>query len=216
MGYVVTAFFIMHATLFASTASKKFKILIVSLSSIAGVILVFGVLGSGVMESDVAQERMMDEGTMELRFSLYEHGIKASFSDIQGILFGYGSTNSSMYFDTMYKATDGHLGWANGEVGSWHNLLVEILFFKGLPALVFFVLFIFYFLKYFLRLAKYYPVYYYRVPAYILIGYVIANLTLDLGLENPFATIMGVSAALAIGKRQIQLQKEEIHDLKAV
>jgi hypothetical protein len=216
MGYVVTAFFVVHAILFASNVSKKLKVLIVSLGSIAGVILIFGVLGSGILESDVAQERMMDEDTMTLRFSLYEQGIKASFGDIHGMLFGYGSPNSPQYYESMYKATGGHLGWANGEVGSWHNLLVEILFFNGLPALIFFLMFIIFYLKYFFRLAVYYPDYHYRVSTYLLSGYIIANLTLDLGLENPFAIIMGISAALAVGKRKIQLQKEEIHDLEAV
>ena len=216
MGYVVTAFFMVHAILFATSASKKLKVLIVSLSSIAAVLLVFAVFTSGVLESKMAQDRMMDGDTMELRFKLYQEGVTASFSELQGMLFGYGNTKSSTYYDSMYKATGGQTSWALGEVGSWHNLLVEILFFNGLPALVFFLLFIVNFLKYFFSLSRSYNSYYYYVPAYILTGYIIANLTLDLGLENPFATILAISAGLAVGKRTDQLQTKEVHDLEAV
>lgn len=216
MGYVVTAFFFVHAILYASTASNKLKILIVSLSLVLGVFMGFGILGSGILESDAAQERMMDEGTMEYRFQLYKEGVRASFDSMKSILFGYGSVGSPAYYEAMYIATGGKELWATGEAGSWHNLLVEILFFNGLPTALLFLIFLIFLAKYYRKASLFYNDSIYYIPFYILLGYMFANLTLDLGLENPFATILAITSALAINTRTWQVQFGKANELYSV
>jgi hypothetical protein len=210
MGYVVTTFFFAHAILYASNASGKLKVLVVTLATIASIFLAFGVLSSGILESDIAQDRMMDEGTMELRFKLYKEGIETTFSDFSAILFGFGNESSQAYYDAIYRATDGHLGWATGETGGWHNLFIEILFFNGLPAAVLLFTFLIAMVKYFYYLTKLTDNHLYSIPFYLALCYLISNLTLGLGLEVSHAIVLGISAALMTGNR-VQQVKQEVH-----
>ncbi|WP_277479236.1 O-antigen ligase family protein [Catalinimonas alkaloidigena] len=207
MGYVVTAFFVAHAIIYASNVNLKLKVLVITLSAIIGVFAIFLILGSGVMESSVAQERMMDEGTMELRFELYQKAIEVSFSDIHGIIFGYGGTESPVYYNAMYEVT-GNQAWALGERGGWHNLFLEVLFFNGLPAVIFLLIFLIAFPKYYLHLKNITGNAEYYIPFYLGIGYIIANLTLGLGLETNFGIIIAISAAIMLKNRENQIKLE--------
>ncbi|MEK6481257.1 O-antigen ligase family protein [Catalinimonas sp. 4WD22] len=213
MGYVVTAFFVAHAIIYASNVNLKLKVLVITFSVIISVFALFLVLSSGVMESSVAQERMMDEGTMELRYELYQKGLEVSFSDINGLIFGYGGTESPTYYKAMYDVT-GNQSWALGERGGWHNLFLEVLFFNGLPALIFLCLFLYSITQYYLRLNKITEHEEYYIPFYLVVGYLIANLTLGLGLETNFGIIIAISSAIMLKKRESQIKIESSYASK--
>ncbi|WKN30494.1 hypothetical protein PZB74_16130 [Porifericola rhodea] len=215
MGYVVAAIFAVHAVIYASNATFKLKVLVVTLAAIFGVFSIFAVISSGILESSVAQERMMDEGTMELRFALFEKAIQVSFSDIQGLLLGYGGPESEVYYNAIFEVT-GSQTWAMGNKGGWHNLFIEIMFYTGLPTLILFAIFLVGIGKYYHRIAKSTSHFEYYIPFYITIGYFVANLTLGLGLETNFAIILSISAAILINQRKTQLQETQVHDLTKV
>lgn len=215
MGYIVVAFFIAHAIIYASSAHIKLKILVVTLSVIIGILGVFLVLTSGVMESSVAQERMMDEGTMELRFKLYEKALEVSFSDLKGILVGYGGTESTEYYNAMYDVTQNE-AWALGERGGWHNLFISTLFFNGLPATILLLITLVSIAKYYYSLSKNYDIKNYYIPFYICIGYLIANITLSLELVTNFAIILSISTAVILHIRESQIFSERKNESERV
>ena len=206
MGYVVTAIILWHAFYFKTQASNKLKVLVTSVGVMALVVGGFWILTSGVLESSVAQDRMLDEETMELRFQLYEKAIEESIHSVKTFLFGYGARENPAYEKAMYEVTNSEI-WASGDKGGWHNLYISFLFFNGFPAMAVFIWFIFGATRYFHQLEKHTSNRFYLIPFYCLCGYAIANLTLSLSLSSSFGIMAGTSAALAIWIRESEINQ---------
>ena len=214
MGYVVTFVFFAHYFYFMYKGNFQLKALIVVVG-IIGVVLGFGwVITSGIMESSVAQERMLDEGTAEIRGKLYAQAVESSLKSTKSFLFGYGSVDSPEYYDAMYKVTGQHQ-WATGETGGWHNLYLEILFFHGIGAALAFVLFLYQSARYFYRMGT-------RenrlmlIPFYCVIVFIIANLSLALPIYSNFGMLVGITFALALSQRKKQINDQLSEPVKAV
>ena len=206
MGYVVTALMLWHAFYFKTQASNKLKILVTSASMMVLVVIGFWTLTSGILESSVAQERMLDEGTMELRFKLYNKALEEITESTKAFLFGYGSKDNPAYADAIYDVTRSQL-WASGEKGGWHNLFISIMYFNGFPAMVALTVFLVTFIRYFYKLEKRTDNHFYLIPFYCSLGYIIANLTLALSISSSFAILMGISAALAVWIREKEVNQ---------
>lgn len=206
MGYVVAFVFLAHYFYFLYRGNTQLKALIVVGSVIVAVLGVGWVISSGVMESSVAQERMLDEGTAEIRGRLYLQAVKSSVKSGKAFLFGYGNLNSPEYYNAIYQVTQSHL-WASGEKGGWHNLYVEILFFNGIGAAIIFVIFLFLAARYFYRLGT-------RqdssllIPFYCVLSFMIANLSLALPVYSNFGMLMGITFALALSQRKDQINEQ--------
>lgn len=206
MGYVVTALMLWHAFYFKTRSSNQLKILITSASMMALVAVGFWTLTSGVLDSSVAQDRMLDEGTMELRFKLYGKAIEEVTKSTKGFFFGYGNKDNPQYADAIYDVTRSEL-WASGEKGGWHNLFISLLYFNGFPTMVAFVAFLITFTRYFYTLEKRTGNYFYLIPFYCAIGYIVANLTLALSISSIFGILMGISAAIAVWIREKEVNQ---------
>ena len=206
MGYVVTFVFLVHYFYFMYQGNPKVKVLIVVGSVIVFVLGLGWVVTSGVMESSVAQERMLDEGTAEIRGRLYLQAVESSIKSGKSILFGYGSPASPEYYDAIFKATNSRL-WAAGDRGGWHNLYLEILFFNGFGAFIMFILFLYQATRYFYRMGT-------RednlllIPFYCIITFIIANLSLALPIYSNFGMLLGITFALALSQRKKQINEQ--------
>ena len=206
MGYVVTFVFLVHYFYFMYKGHPTLKILTVVVGTIVAVLGFGWVITSGVMESSVAQERMLDEGTAEIRGKLYLQAIESSTKSIKSFLFGYGNMTSPEYYDAMYNVTQSHK-WASGDRGGWHNLYLEILFFHGIGAAIAFLLFLYHATRYFYRIGT-------RensmllIPFYCILTYIIANLSLALPVYSNYGMLLGITFALALNQRKDQINEQ--------
>ena len=213
MGYVVVFVFLAHYFYFLYRGNTQIKALIVVASVIVGVLGIGWVISSGVLESSVAQERMLDEGTAEIRGRLYLQAVKSSVKSGKAFLFGYGTQDSPEYYEAIYQVTQSHL-WASGEKGGWHNLYVEILFFNGIGAAVVFIIFLFLSARYFYRLGtRENPTL--LIPFYCVLSYIIANLSLALPVYSTFGMLMGITFALALSQRKDQVNEQRAQPANA-
>ena len=186
--------------------NAQLKILLGVVSAILMVLAVGWVVTSGVMESSVAQERMLDEGTAEIRGRLYQQAVESSVKSTKSLLFGYGTMEHPEYYDAMYNVT-GSYRWATGEVGGWHNLYLETLFFHGIIAMLVLIIFLFLATRYFYKLGV-------ReertllIPFYCLLAFIIANLSLGLPIYSNFGIMVGITCALALSQRKEYINKQ--------
>ena len=212
MGYIVTFVFFVHYFYFTYKGNTAVKALIV-VGSIILFTLGFGwIATSGVLESSVAQERMLDEGTTEIRGRLYLQAVESSVKSVKSFLFGYGSMESQEYYDAMLKATQS-FKWASGERGGWHNLYLEILFFHGIIAALAFIIFLIQATRYFYRIGMYEDRSF-LIPFYCVVSYIIANLSLALPVYSNFGMLMGITFALALSQRKDQLNQQRSQPVK--
>ena len=206
MGYVVTFVVLAHYFYFMYRGNAQLKVMLGAVSVILAVIAVGWVVTSGVMNSSVAQERMMDEGTAEIRGQLYQQAVESSVKSTKSFLFGYGTMKHPEYYDAMYNVT-GSYRWATGEVGGWHNLYLDTLFFHGIVAMVMLVIFLYLATTYFYKLGV-------ReertllIPFYCLLSFIIANLSLALPIYSNFGVIVGITCALALSQRKEHINKQ--------
>lgn len=215
MGYIVTGLAMGHAFYFKTQASNKLKILVTTLSVMLFVFAGFWTLTSGILDSSVAQDRMLDEGTMELRFKLYEKAIEKATGGTRVFLFGHGSKENPAYAEAIYEVTRSDL-WASGEKGGWHNLYIQFLYFNGFPAMVAFIIFIINFARYFFVLERRTNNQFYLIPFYCAAGYAFANLTLSLTLHTNFAIILSITSALAVWIREKEVNQQERYEGKNI
>lgn len=215
MGYIVTALALGHAFYFKTQASSKIKILVTTVSVMMFVFAAFWVLTSGILDSSVAQERMLDEGTMDLRYKIWEKGLEESVSSTKAFLFGHGSKENPAYGEAIYEVTRSDL-WASGEKGGWHNLYIQFLYFNGFPAMIAFAIFIVNFARYFYVLEKRTANEFYLIPFYCIAGFAFANLTLSLTLHTNFAIILSITSALAVWVREKEVNQQKKYEGKNV
>ncbi len=213
MGYVVAFVVLVHYFFFMYRGNAKLKVLLVTVSVIVGVMGMSWVITSGVMESSVAQERMLDEGTAEIRGRLYMQAMASSAKSIKSFMFGYGTLDHPEYFDAMMKVT-GARRWATGEVGGWHNLYLETLFFHGIVAAVLFILLLFSATHYFYKLGTKEDKTM-LIPFYCLLSFILANLSLALPIYSNFGIIIGITCALALSQRKEQVNRQMSQSIKS-
>ena len=213
MGYVVTFVFFVHYFYFMYKGSTTLKALVVVCSIIITVLGFGWVMTSGIMESSVAQERMLDEGTAEIRGKLYWQAVQSSVKSVKSFFFGYGNVESPEYYDAMYKATNSQK-WAAGERGGWHNLYLEVLFFHGIGAFIVFVTFLFQAIRYFYRLGTHENTVL-LIPFYCVLTYMIANLSLALPVYSNFGMLVGITFALALNQRKDELNSRFSQPVKS-
>ena len=206
MGYVVTLVVLIHYFYFMYRGNAQLKTLLVVVSVIVAVLGIGWVITSGIMESSVAQERMLDEGTAEIRGRLYLQAIESSTKSIKSFLFGYGTLEHPEYYSAMYGVTGSHL-WATGEAGGWHNLYLETLFFHGVVAMVVLVIFLCLATAYFYKLGVREDSVF-LIPFYCLLSYLIANLSLGLPIYSNFGVLVGITCALALSQRKENLNQQ--------
>ncbi len=206
MGYVVIFVVLTHYFYFVYSGNPQLKILLVVVSVILAVVSIGWVVTSGIMESSVAQERMLDEGTAEIRGRLYVQAVESSTKSVGSFLFGYGTLAHPEYYDAMYKVTNSNL-WATGEVGGWHNLYLETLFFHGIIATVVLIIFLFLATTYFYKMGV-------RkdetmlIPFYCLLSFIIANLSLALPVYSNIGILVGITCAVALSQRKRQINQQ--------
>jgi hypothetical protein len=206
MGYVVIFVVLVHYFYFMYRGNAQLKLLLVVISVIVTVVGIGWIITSGIMESSVAQERMLDEGTTEIRGRLYLQAVESSTKSIKSFLFGYGTLEHPEYYNAMYKVTDSYR-WATGEVGGWHNLYLETLFFHGVVAMVFLVVFLCLATAYFYKLGVREDSTFF-IPFYCLLSYLIANLSLGLPIYSNFGVLVGITCALALSQRKERLNQQ--------
>ncbi len=200
MGYVVIFVVLTHYFYFMYRGNPQLKILLVVASVILAVVSIGWVVTSGIMESTVAQERMLDEGTAEIRGKLYGQAIESSIKSFSSFLIGYGTSEHPEYYEAMFKVTQSNR-WATGEAGGWHNLYLETLFFHGIIATVVLIIFLLLATAYFYKLGV-------ReeetmlIPFYCLLSFVIANLSLSLPVYSNFGILIGITCAVALSQRK--------------
>lgn len=155
-----------------------------------------------ITSSDVYQSRISSD-TMTNRLKFYN----MVFERIDKIfLWGAGSRSSSLYYYGMLSTGVVGKEWALGEVGSIHNLYLEILFFYGAPLLLLFCIMLYSMLKGYLKL------FFEREREFLFfylftVIYCLMNLTNAFPFQGDFGFLFGIVAgcSVAMSTKQISI-----------
>lgn len=125
------------------------------------------IASSKIFESGAFTERIFQD-TVSVRFGYY-------FKVLEAIparwFIGYGDVeNNPVYFDKMVELNQSLL-WALGRMGGIHNIILEELFLRGIPATIVFILFFYAFVRFSLRQTRKYHSYIFIIPSYFLLSF---------------------------------------------
>lgn len=160
------------------------QIVFAGLAGVSVLLLVSILYYRDIANSSVVQDRLMDnvdnrKGYWEM---VMDHIGEKPF-------FGFGSKKNDIYYYYMMQITEDR-DRATGATGDIHNGYLQSLFIYGIPAFVFFVLFVLFLVLYFVKLLP--RDLFFTVPFMVALLYMIANLT------NNFVFLKYVSILLAI------------------
>ena len=178
--------------------------------TVGSVLIVFIFLGSSIFfqdnkikSSSFVQDRLLSD-TLTNRIELYKITLKTI---PQSWIVGFGSKNSNVYYHAMLQAGMPE-NWAMGEAGGIHNLYLNILFFKGIPSMILFLLFIIFAFRYFERLGKIRHIFYF-IPLLELVKYTISNMSNSFPLSDELGLLLAIllGTGVAVYQKNISVNR---------
>lgn len=145
-----------------------------------------------IMQSTLVQERLTD----------HVDGRKGYYTMVVDNIgnqpvFGYGGKNNEVYYQAMLQVT-GQINRATGEDGGIHSGYFSTLFYYGVPALIFYILFVVLAILYFYRLTTYNI--FFAIPFLIAVIYAVGNMTNTL-LYSGIGVFYAMHLGLGLGAR---------------
>lgn len=145
-----------------------------------------------IMQSSLVQERLTDH--VDGRKGYYDMVIEnIGYQPV----FGYGGKNNEVYYQSMLQIT-GQFNRATGQDGGIHSGYFSTLFYYGVPALVFYVLFVALSILYFYRLTQYNI--FFAIPFLVAVIYALGNLTNTL-LYSDIGILYALHMGMGMGAR---------------
>ncbi|MCB0584227.1 MAG: O-antigen ligase family protein [Phaeodactylibacter sp.] len=145
-----------------------------------------------IMQSSLVQERLSD--TVDGRKGYYDMVLE-HIGDQP--VFGYGGKENEVYYQSMLQITR-QLNRATGADGGIHSGYFSTLFYFGVPALVFYILFVVLAILYFYRLTTYNI--FFAIPFLIAVIYAVGNLTNTL-MYSGIGIFYAIHLGLGLGAR---------------
>jgi len=184
-------FFLINLIIIKMPKKGLYKIAPIGASTISFVILLLFLIFPNITDvknSSFVQERLVSD-TLKGRMAVYKF-ILADIS--KNWIIGYGSNKSDLYYLNMLSISGKDV--ALGEEGGIHNGFLEILFMRGLIALIAYVMFFVFTFRNFLLLGgtKHFIFY---IPLLETVKFSIANLTNSF----PIGSVLGLLLALFLG-----------------
>jgi O-antigen ligase len=184
------------------------KLMLVGLSMIALVLSVSIFFYQDIMNSSMVKERLADG--IEGRYG-YFNMVLDNYQ--KRPILGYGDRNNETYYTQMLLIT-GSRARASGSEGGIHNGYLETLFYYGVPAMLFFSLYV--------VLSVYYhgtfisTNFYFVIPFLIGIIVMVCNFTNSFHLMSHPSIMYAIHIGIGIGLRNLEKQsdtKEELVDI---
>lgn len=158
-----------------------------------------------IMNSTIVKERLSD--TIDGRIGYYNMVLETYQKKP---FFGYGGRDNETYYTQMLLIT-GSRARAEGSEGGIHNGYLETLFYYGVPALIFYCLFIILSVYYYATFIK--ENFYFVIPFLIGIIVLICNFTNSFHLlSHPF-TMYAIHMGIGLGLRNLSKQATEQKEL---
>lgn len=145
-----------------------------------------------IMQSSLVQERLTDH--VDGRKGYYDMVID-HIGDQP--VFGYGGKNNEVYYQSMLQIT-GQFNRATGQDGGIHSGYFSTLFYFGVPAFVFYVLFVVLSILYFYHLTRYNI--FFAIPFMVSVIYALGNLTNTL-LYSDIGILYAIHIGMGLGAR---------------
>lgn len=114
-------------------------------------------------------------------------------------VWGFGGRNNSVYFNAMYKITN-KIERATGEEGGIHNGYLAAMFYHGIPAFVFMILFAVTSTLYFAQLTQRHI--FFSIPLMLSIIFLCSNLTNTLLFSTHTAVIYAIHIGIGLAMRK--------------
>ena len=145
-----------------------------------------------IMQSSLVQERLSD--SVDGRKGYYAMVMENIGNQP---VFGYGGKNNEVYYQSMLQIT-GQYNRASGQDGGIHSGYFSTLFYYGVPAFVFYVLFVTLAIFYFYRLTQYNI--FFAIPFLIAVIYALGNLTNTL-MYSGIGVFYAIHLGMGLGAR---------------
>ena len=182
------------------------KLVMLGLVGICLLLTTLLVFRSEIVNSAVIQERLSEDagGRVGYYTMVYEN---IGFYPI----FGYGGRDNQVYYENMLKVTKVQER-ATGFSGGIHSTYLSTMFYYGIPAFIFFTLFVISSLIYFAKLTRRHL--YFAIPFIITIFYAIGSLTNSYLFNRYIAIVFAIHLGLGVGAKQFEeyfpIQKKKL------
>ena len=168
------------------------RLIFAGLIGLTLVLSVYTFFFQDIMQSSLVQERLTD--SVDGRKGYYTMVIDNIGHQP---VFGYGGKNNEVYYQAMLQVTR-QLNRATGADGGIHSGYFSTLFYYGVPALVFYILFVVLAILYFYRLTTYNI--FFAIPFLLAVIYAVGNLTNTL-LYSGIGVFYAMHLGLGLGAR---------------
>ena len=172
------------------------KLVMLGLAGICLLLTTFLIFRSEIVNSAVIQERLSEDagGRVGYYTMVYEN---IGFYPI----FGYGGRDNQVYYENMLKVTKVQ-DRATGFSGGIHSTYLSTMFYYGIPAFIFFTLFVLSSLTYFAKLTRHHL--FFAIPLIITIFYAIGSLTNSYLFNRYIAIIFAIHLGIGVGAKQFE------------
>ena len=205
MSWLMTIFlFVMYLIVI-----KKIKFLPVILSGGGLIILILMIspkiipVVDVIRSSHLVEKRLLTD-TITFRFKIY----KMVMDNIsKRWVIGCGTRKSDIYYQGMMKVT-ADKEWAKAEVGGIHNGYLHIMFLKGVPAVIIFLMFLIFGIFYFGQLISVKHIFYF-IPLFEVSKFMLANMTNVFLLSGDLGLLLAIfiGVGVAVNKNNLDINK---------
>ena len=172
------------------------KLIAMGLGGICLLLVVGLMFNRQIMNSSVVQERLAEDQGGRLGYYIMVY----NYIGDKPIL-GYGGKKNQVYYESMMKITR-ESNRATGTTGGIHNSYLSIMFYFGIPAFIFYTLFVAISLMYFGRLSFYHLIF--SIPLVLGIFYAIGGMT-NSYLFHRFPSILyAIHLGIGLGARYLK------------
>jgi len=197
-------FFLVLAIYFLVLAKPQMdKLLLAGMGGVIVLLVLFLIFQREIVNSTLVKERVTE--TVDSRFGYYD----MVFDNIgDKPILGYGNHDNEVYYYSMLHITRMRER-ATGAAGGIHSGYLSAMFYYGIPAFMFFTLFvlstIIYFAKLYLKTSK--PIF--SITFVLAFVYGIANITNTLLFAEFLGLFLAIFLGLGLGARYYDKEKEE-------
>ncbi len=171
------------------------KLIAIGLGGICVILVIVILYSQDIMNSQVVQERLtQDQGGRFGYYSMVYNYIGRK------PIFGYGGKDNQVYYESMMKIT-GEADRASGTTGGIHSSYLSTMFYFGIPAFIFFTLFVILSLLYFTKLSTYHL--FFSIPLVVGLFYAIGSMTNSYLFHRFHAIIFAIHIGFGLGARYI-------------
>ncbi|HIE15978.1 MAG TPA: hypothetical protein EYP69_03530 [Bacteroidales bacterium] len=156
-----------------------------------------------IRSSHLVEKRLLTD-TITFRFKIY----KMVMDNIsKRWVIGCGTRKSDIYYQGMMKVT-ADKEWAKAEVGGIHNGYLHIMFLKGVPAVIIFLMFLIFGIFYFGQLISVKHIFYF-IPLFEVSKFMLANMTNVFLLSGDLGLLLAIfiGVGVAVNKNNLDINK---------